>query len=1138
MNSIRHIGGSVCLALTVTVLSLCTFNTFAQRPQRQQDGSPTPTPVASPSSSPAAAGSPTPAATATPSPTPEPGGSAAYNGLRFRNIGPAVTSGRVIAFAVDPADRKKYFVAVASGGVWKTVNSGTTFTPVFDSEGSFSIGAIALDPKNPSTVWVGTGESNAQRSVAYGDGVYRSDDGGKSWRNMGLKTSEHIGRIAIDPRDSNVVFVAAQGPLWSSGGERGLYKTTDGGKTWKAVIPGTENTGATDVVIDPVNPDIMYAATWQRRRHFYTLIDGGPESAVYRSVDGGNTWARVRSGIPPGDLGRIGLAVSPVDSNVVYATIEASGNLSGIFRSSDRGATWERMSSNIAQGMYYGQIIADPKDVDRIYIPNVQNQVSDDGGRTVRPLGERLKHVDNHAIWIDPKDTDYILNGCDGGVYESFDRGQNWQFRSNLPIAQFYDVDVDNNVPFYHVYGGTQDNNSLGGPARSRNQSGILNSDWYATAGGDGFTSRVDPTDANIVYAESQNGGIVRYNKLTGDRSSIAPIEGKDIESQRYNWDTPFIISPHSHTRLYFAGHKLFKSDNGGEDWTVISSDLTRRLDRNALPVMGKIWGPDAVAKNQSTALYGNASALSESPKKAGLIYVGTDDGLIQVTEDDGKDWRKIDKITGIPDISYVSRVLASRHNENTVYALFNNHQNGDFKPYIVKSTDKGRTWTSITANLPARGSLYAIAEDGVDPNLLFVGTEFGVFFSQDGGGRWTQLKGGLPTIAVRDIAVQRTENDLVLATFGRGFYVLDDYSPLRTAKRETLMQSTSMLFPVKDALMFNRSNASFSGSQGGSFYTAPNPAYGATFTYYLKEAPKTLKQKRQDAERRADREKQPIKYPSIGELRAETEEVPPSVIFTITDSEGKIVRRMTAPAGQGLQRATWDMRYTPPIVVNQPQGGPGGQGGPPPEGGGGFGFGGPQGPFVMPGKYTVSMALRVNGVTAPVAGSQGFDVTVEGREKMSAADLSTLSDFQRKVSMLQRASVAAVAAANEAKTRIGLLKRSAADAPVDNAKLIAQAESLDNEIDSIINTLRGGRENSDIPPPTISERIGYVAERIRLSTIKPSQTQIQQFELANGEFQPVLARLRKLIDTDVPVLEKALEAAGAPLVPGQLPGE
>src|SRR4029078_558694 len=453
---------------------------------------------------------------------------------------------------------------------------------------------------------------------------------------------------------------------------------------------------------------------------------------------------------------------------------------------------------------------------------------------------------------------------------------------------------------------------------------------------------------------------------------------------------------------------------------------------------MGKIWGPDAVGKNQSTALYGNASALSESPKRAGLIYVGTDDGLIQVTEDDGKNWRKIDKFPGIPEFSYVTRVLASRHDENTVYALFNNHQNGDFKPYILKSTDRGRKWTSITARLPERGSLYAIAEDHLDPNLLFVCTEFGLWFTQDGGGRGGQLRGGLPTIAVRDIAVQRMENDLVIATFGRGIYVLDDYSPLRQAKRETLTSSTSMLFPVKDALMYNRSNSSFANSQGATFYTAPNPVYGATFTYYIKEAPQTLRQKRQAAERRAEREKQPIRYPSINELRAETEETPPALVFTITDSEGKIVRRMTANAGTGIQRATWDMRYTPPSIPNQPPAG-GGPGGPtpPPEAGAGFGFGGPQGPLVMPGKYTVTMAMRVSGVTTALPGSQTFNVTVEGRERMSPAELQVLADFQRKVSALQRSVSAASAAATEAKTRIGQLKRSALEAPIDNAKLV-----------------------------------------------------------------------------------------------------
>lgn len=1073
----------------------------------------------------------TPVPAPTPTPTPDPMASGVFSGLRFRSIGPAVTSGRVIAFAVDPNDRTKYYVAVASGGVWKTVNAGTTWTPVFENEGAFSIGAVALDPKNPSTVWVGTGERNSQRSVGYGDGVYRSDDGGKSWRNVGLKTSEHIGRIAIDPRDSNVVFVAAQGPLWSAGGERGLYKTTDGGKTWKAVISISENTGVTDVVIDPADPDTMYAATWQRRRHFYTLINGGPESAIHKSTDGGNTWTKLRSGLPPGDLGRIGLSISPANTNVVYATVEASGNLSGIFRSNDRGATWERTSPSIAQGMYYGQIVADPKNVDRIYIPNVVFQVSDDAGRTQRALGERLKHVDNHAIWVDPNNTDYLLVGCDGGVYESFDRGSNWNFKANLPVGQFYDVTTDNAVPFYHVYGGLQDNNSIGGPARTRNSAGILNSDWYTTNGGDGFTSRIDPLDSNIVYAESQNGGLVRFDKRTGERVSIAPIEGKDIESQRYNWDSPLIISPHSNTRLYFAGHKLFKSDNRGDDWKVISGDLSRGLDRNALPVMGKVWGPDAVAKNQSTALYGNASALSESPKKQGLLYIGTDDGLIQITENDGQSWRKVDKIAGVPENSYVHRVLASQHDAGTVYALFNNHQNGDFKPYPMKSTDTGRTWTSIKGNLPERGSVYAIAEDHVNPNLLFIGTEFGIYFTVDGGAKWVQMKSGLPTIAVRDIAVQKTENDLVLGTFGRGIYILDDYSPLRQVDR-AMIDKGSVMFPVKDALMYNRSNSSFAGSQGASFYTAPNPAYGASITYFLKESPKTLKQKRQEAEREAERKKTAFRYPTIAELRAEAEEEAPSIIFTITDAEGSVVRRITAPAGQGVQRVVWDMRYTAPSISAAP---PQGAGGPPDGGGGGFGQG-PQGQFVMPGKYSVSMATRVNGVVTAMPGSQSFNVVVEGKEKMTDAERTLLAEFQRKVAKLQRAVGGAVEVSGGAKARIGLLKRAAMEAMTDNKKLMDQAEAFDNEIDQLINELRGGRENSDIPPPSIASRIGNVAGTIRLSTIKPTQTQLDQYELSNAEFAPVLARLRTLVEIDLPKFEKALEAAGAPLTPGRLP--
>ncbi len=784
--------------------------------------------------------------------------------------------------------------------------------------------------------------------------------------------------------------------------------------------------------------------------------------------------------------------------------------------------------------MYYGQIIADPKNVDRVYIPNVVFQVSDDGGRTQRPLGERLKHVDNHAIWVDPNNTNYLLVGCDGGVYESHDRGVNWHFKANLPIAQFYDVTIDNQMPFYNVYGGTQDNNSLGGPAKNRSQSGIVNADWFQTNGGDGFVSRVDPEDPNTIYAESQNGGLVRFNKLTGERVSIVPIPGKAEESQRYNWDSPLIISPHNSKRLYFGGHKLFRSDNRGDDWKTISGDLSRGLDRDKIPVMGKIWGPDAVAKHQSTALYGNASALSESPKKEGLIYVGTDDGLINITEDGGKTWRKVEKVLEIPEGSYVHRVLASQHDAGTVYALYNNHQNGDFKPYAAKSIDAGKTWTMINGNLPERGSVYAIAEDHINPNLLFIGTEFGMFFTVDGGAKWIQLKGGLPTIAVRDFAIHKGLNDLVVATFGRSFYVLDDYSPLRGVKPEVLAQD-AQLFPVKDALMYVRSSVNLAGSQGASFFTAQNPAYGATITYYLKEPIRTKRQIRQQAEREAERKKEAIKYPTPLELRDEAEEEPPALILTITDADGKVVRRLSAPAMPGMQRISWDFRYAPPVVQAAPQLPPGidleALGG-----GGGFGGFGPQGELAMPGKYTVTMAKRVGGVVTPLPGSQTFNVVAEGTEKMTAQDRTILAEFQQKAIRLQRAVTAALDAATTAKTKIGLMKRAAQEAPGSNQALLNDVNALDDKADDILQALRGGRALSDIPPPSINQRVSAIIQRIRLTALRPTQTQQEQYAIAAEEFKAVLAKLKTLTDVDLAKLDKTLETVGAPWSAGRVP--
>src|SRR5579863_2830363 len=935
-----------------------------------------------------------------------------FSGLKFRLIGPGVSSGRVMSMAVNPKNKFEYYVGVASGGVWKTVNDGTTWTPVFDGEGSYSIGWVALDPNDSSVVWVGTGESNSQRSVSYGDGIYRSVDGGKSWENLGLKKSEHIGRVVVDPRDSKVVYVAAEGPLWGAGGDRGLYKTTDGGKNWKAVLTISENTGVADVALDPSNPDILYASAYQRRRHVWTLIDGGPESAIYKSTDAGATWNKLKSGLPSVDMGRIGLAVSPADASVVYATIEAGDGKGGIFRSDDRGATWDRKNEFDAGAMYYARVVADPKNVDRIFVMNVTMRESLDGGKTLHKVEETNHHGDDHSLWIDPDDTKHWLLGSDGGMAETWDDAKNWEFKANLPTVQFYDVAVDNAVPFYNVCGGTQDNFSWCGPARTRNVNGILNSDWFVTTGGDGFRAQVDPVDANTIYAESQYGVLVRHDKPTGQELVLQPLEGKGEPPLRWNWDSPVIISPHSHTRLYFAANKLFRSDDRGDTWKAISGDLTRQLDRNKLPVMGKVWGPDAVAKNQSTSFYGNIVALSESPKKQGLLYVGTDDGLIQVTSDGGGSWTKYEKFASVPEMAYVSRLAASSHDMNTVYAAFENHKNEDFKPYLLRSVDSGKTWNSIAGDLPENGPVMAFAEDPVNVNLLFAGTEFGAIFSTDGGAHWVQLKGGLPTIAVRDMVIHPREGDLVIATFGRGFYVLDNIAPLRQMKPEAVEQPAA-LYPVKDALMYIERHplgGPHKGFQGDAFFAADNPPYGAVFTAYLKEKIKTKKEKRQEAEKEAAKKNETLPYPSNDELRAEAQEAKPEVYFMIYDESGAAIRRVEGGTDAGFQRTAWDLRYPAAKVVQHHDD---------EEGDGDFRDATDQGPLVVAGTYSVRMFEKVDGVVTEVAGPQSFKVTTEQLASMSATDRAAQEEFLRKVSRLYRAVYGATHTAEDVESRL-----------------------------------------------------------------------------------------------------------------------
>ena len=561
--------------------------------------------------------------------------------LKFRSIGPSFTSGRISDFAVNPQKPYEYYVATSSGGVWKTINSGTTYNPIFDTQGSYSIGCISMDPSNSNTLWVGTGENNNQRSVAYGDGIYRSDDGGSSWKNKGLKESEHIGKIIVHPENSDIVWVAAIGPLWSSGGDRGVYKTTDGGDSWECVLEIDKYTGVTDLVIDPRDPDVLYAAAFQRARHVFTYLGGGPGSGIYKTVDGGASWTEANTGLPKVDLGRIGLDISPANPEIIYAIVEAAQGKSGFYKSTNRGTSWKKQSSHVTSGNYYQEIIADPVDENTIFSMDTWLKISRDGGKTFRNTGEDTKHVDNHCIWINPDNNDHWLVGCDGGIYETWDAAKTWSFKANLPVTQFYKVAVDDDEPFYNIYGGTQDNFSMGGPSRSLTAHGILNSEWYITHGGDGFESQVDPDNPNIVYAQSQYGVLVRYDRMSGEEVGIQPKERKGENAYRWNWDAPLQVSRHKKGRLYFAANKLFRSDDYGNNWEVLSDDLTRQLNRNELKIMDRVWSVDAVAKNRSTSPYGTIVAFSESPLDENLLVVGTDDGLIQLSMDGGNSWKK-----------------------------------------------------------------------------------------------------------------------------------------------------------------------------------------------------------------------------------------------------------------------------------------------------------------------------------------------------------------------------------------------------------------------------------------------------------------------------------------------------------------
>jgi photosystem II stability/assembly factor-like uncharacterized protein len=1039
--------------------------------------------------------------------------------VSFRMVGPALTSGRVSDIAVHPTQHEKWYVAAASGGVWYTENHGTTFTSIFDGYGSYSIACVKIAPSNHNVIWVGTGENNNQRSVAYGDGVYKSVDGGKSFTNMGLKTSEHIGNLIVHPTNEDIVWVAAYGPVWSSGGERGIYMTKDGGKTWERTLYISEETGISDIVIDPSNPDILYAAAHQRRRHEWTYIGGGPESAVYKSTDGGKTWKEINTGLPKGEMGRIGLAVSPADPDYVYAIVEARNDKGGTFRSTNKGNNWSKMSNFNTSGNYYQEIYCDLRDKNKVFSMDTYLHHTEDGGKTFKRTGEHQKHVDNHAMWIDPNNPDHWLVGCDGGIYETYNHAKEWRYYDNLPIIQYYKVATDNASPFYNIYGGTQDNNSMGGPSATNTVSGILNLDWFITNGGDGFESAIDPKDPKIVYAQAQYGWLVRYDKASGEKVPIQPLPGKGEDAYRWNWDAPLFVSPHDHKTIYFAANKVFKSTNRGDDWEVISPDLTQQMDRNKLKVMGQVWSIDAVMKNASTTIYGNIVALDESPKKKGLLYAGTDDGLIQVSDNGGASWSKFSSFPGIPANTRVNMICASQHDENVVFAIFNNHRSGDFKPYVMKSSDKGKTWTSITANLPERGSAYAIRQDHVDPNLLFVGTEFGAYFSNDGGKNWTKLA-GLPTIAVYDLDIQQRENDLVAATFGRGFYVLDNYTPLRGLNKENL-DKKAHLFPVKDALLYIPADPlglEGTGFQGANLWAAKNPEFGAVFTVHVKDSYKTLKDQRQEKEKALEKDKKDVAYPSFDDLKKEELEEKAQLIYVIRDAKGAEVKRLISSPSKGISRIAWNLRgeATYPMNANRKNDN--------------------NGFLVTPGTYSVEVLLVKDAKSEQLVPATNFNVVPLNNQTLVAQDLAGLQQFRKEVADLSRRVRGTNSLMSETKDKLNVIQTAVLTYPGTPTQVLSDLNRLKIELSKCSDLMYGDRTKSKYEfetTPGINERLGLVEYAIWDNTVDVSNTRKKNLKIVEDEYN----ELRKLLDPviiELNKIEQTLDQLNIPYIKGK----
>jgi photosystem II stability/assembly factor-like uncharacterized protein len=1010
--------------------------------------------------------------------------------MSFRSIGPAVMSGRVEDIAVASSHNARggalgtvFYIGTASGGVWKTVNGGMSWTSLFDDQPVGSTGAVAVAPSNSEIVWVGTGEDNNLRSVSYGDGVYKSTDGGKTWANMGLRASQQVGRIRVHPDNPDVVWVASVGPMWAAGGDRGVFKTTDGGKTWRNVLSVDQYTGAADLVLDPSDPDVMYAATHQRERRAYSYVGGGPGSGVWKSVDGGESWTRLTNGLPKTDMGRIGLDVVLSHPGTVYAVIE--GSEQGVYRTDDGGASWRKMSDIASIPWFFGEIRADPMDPETVYHLGVQLQVSHDGGATWERTG-RGPHSDHHALWINPENPSHIINGNDGGLYVSRDRGETWDFSVNLPVSQFYAMAVDMAEPFFGIAGGLQDNSTWGGPSRTRASDGIFNSDWYAMAGGDGFYAAIDPTDPNIAYVESQGGVILRYDRRTGDRKGIQPQAPEGEDAYRFNWSAPIKISPWDHNTVYFAANYMFKSTNRGDAWTRLGDDLTRDIDEDSLQMMGAVPARDAVARHEGVVDFSTISDIDVSTLERGLLVSGSDDGVVAVSTDDGQTWTRNLRFPGVPDTAYVSKVRFSRHDASVLYVTFDNHRSNDFKPYVVKSADKGRTWTNITNNLPAFGNVRAFAEHHANPNLLFVGTEMAVYVSTDGGGSWTRMKGGMPSVRVDDMVIHPRDNTLVVATHGRGFYLLDDLGPLQHLA-EAKAADGAFLVPVKSEWQILPDGSPTSGTHAARDYAGTNPAMGTTVSYLLEASAPGLK-------------------------------------LEITTPSGEVVRSLEASTSAGLHHVAWDFRMDAPYS------------GPPqerqaPQGFGGFGgFGANNGALVVPGQYVAR--LTVNGSTQ----ERTFTVKKDPELQLTDAQLVELRDVRMRQLRLNATLTMAITQSDQVREQVNQAKAALGKvtAPAALTEMLSGIETDLNDVRSKLGAGGGGGfGGAQSGPRSVRVLLAY-AGGVNRAQAMPTAQEMEALNLAPTRMDPELARLNAMVGQRIPALMQAMDAAGVPWTPGR----